>query len=103
MIAYNSNIHIPSGKVILYFSSSGCKNCQKFENNIVKPLEANHVLIIKADTDYPDVARIAVRLGIKVLPIFILYLDAKQVNQFIGLKTKEEFLKGFENGTDIIT
>jgi thioredoxin 1 len=86
---------ITEGKVLYKISASWCLPCRKL-TPITNSLKSEGLNILEIDID--ENPEIAEKYNIRSVPTVILLEDGKEIDRFMGLRSKEEILN-FYNQT----
>jgi len=84
------------GKVVVDFFAPWCGPCQAM-SSVIDELteEVKDAKVFKVNVD--EQAELANQFSVMSIPTVILFKDGKPVNQFTGIKTKEELMMEIEN------
>jgi len=84
------NRSVAKGVTLVDFNASWCQPCRK-QALIIKALQKEfrksaQVMTVNID-NHPD---LALKIGIQSIPTMILYQEGKEIDRFVGLRTKQE-------------
>jgi len=89
----NFEHQIKSGIVLVDFWAPWCMPCKMMApvlNNLSEELTGN-ATVGKLDVDQNRAA--SVKYGVKSIPTLVLFKNGKEINRFVGVKTKDFLLK----------
>lgn len=89
----NLNDLIGNEITLVDFYADWCGPC-KMLGNVLENMDLN---VIKINTDkFPELAQ---KFGVMSIPTVVIYKNKKEVNKFIGFKSKEEIKEIIQNLT----
>lgn len=89
----NFNQQIKKGVILVDFWASWCAPCKMMApvlNDVADGLTGNKV-VGKVDVEKQQL--IASKFNIRSIPTMVLFKDGKEINRFVGIKSKEFLLK----------
>ena len=92
----NFDTQVKSGVVLVDFWASWCKPCKMMAPVLNETAEAldGKVRIAKLDVDAHRAS--AAKYAVRSIPTLILFKNGKEINRFVGVKTKEFLLREIE-------
>ena len=89
----NFNHQMKKGVILIDFWASWCAPCKMMVpvlNELSELLPANQSI---GKIDVEKFPTLAAKFNIRGIPTMIMFLDGKEINRFVGMKTKDFLLK----------
>ena len=89
----NFNHQMKKGMILIDFWASWCAPCKMMVpvlNELSELLPANQSI---GKIDVEKFPTLAAKFNIRGIPTMIMFLDGKEINRFVGMKTKDFLLK----------
>ena len=96
LTADNFNEVIGEGKVLVDFWAGWCMPCKMVAPIIDELADEFKDSITVAKVDVENEKALAVRFKVMSIPTVVLFEDGNETKRFVGVKTKEEYIKELE-------